>query len=170
MPLMGSGNPGPNGTDEPSPKGDAVVASLNLAAAIAKLIFVTLVAGVVVYACSSANNDHKAAGDTTNSPTTTATPPESIMLGNGTYNMGGIDGKYWGIWSTGPVPSRCVWSIVAQSGYSPASVLDHGISEPGEIAQVNIQPLGDSSALTGESHGIRLRFITSGCGTWRLMD
>ncbi|GJO17870.1 hypothetical protein NJB1507_08390 [Mycobacterium marinum] len=141
---------------------------------LAKGIVVVLVIAVVVYACSRTEDDKQASkgGPTGSSDTTTTTTsrPYETMPGNGTYNMGGVDGKDWGVWGSDATPSVCIWSIVANSAYSPASILDHGRVEPGEAAQVNIQPLGDTSSITGESHGVRLKFITNGCGSWRLMD
>lgn len=115
----------------------------------------------------SAGSPPSSAAPPTASPTV---KPHETMPGDGTYNMGGIDGKSWGVWeSSGGPADNCQWSIRAVSRYTPGELLDSGAAGMGQRARVNIQPLPYSSALTGEAHGFQVVFMTNGCGSWWLV-
>ena len=96
------------------------------------------------------------------------------MAGNGTHEMGGADGKNWGVWesdgTTGVVPGKnCTWSIRSVAQYRPGIVLDEGEAPAGEIVQVSIEPDGDVNSFDGtigdDNH--RLVFMTNNCGAWK---
>lgn len=92
-----------------------------------------------------------------------------VMPGDGTYNMGGMDGKNWGTWASVPQATGCVWSVRAVNPQAPAMELDSGMAEPTERARVTINPPGDVS-LGGDIDGTyQVVFITRGCGSWRLV-
>ncbi|MDV3131223.1 hypothetical protein [Mycobacterium sp. 29Ha] len=85
------------------------------------------------------------------------------MPHNGTYEMGGMDGKDWGPYVAEGGPD-CQWSIRSVAPYRPGIILDSGT-----LPQVNIQADGDVSTFTGlidDDH--RIVFMTSGCGAWQL--
>ncbi|MGH3555056.1 MAG: hypothetical protein ACRDT5_21215 [Mycobacterium sp.] len=99
--------------------------------------------------------------------TTTAAPPRNrTMPGDGTYPMGGVDGKDWGIWQSDGALDGCQWSIRAVSRYAGADVLDSGDAAPGEPVRVDIEPDGGVGVLTGEINGHRIVFATQGCASW----
>ena len=90
------------------------------------------------------------------------------MPGNGTYQMGGIDGKDWGVYEA-TATGNCEWSIRSVARYRPGLVLDSGTAVPGEAVRVNVQPDGDVSSISGEiNKDHRLVFMTNGCGVWHL--
>lgn len=113
---------------------------------------------LTAYACDDGQS-RKPTGSTPTSATS-ALPPYEAIPGDGTYPVGTIDGKNFGIWQSSPAPAECIWSIVAKDNYEPVVVLDHGTGIPGEVARANVQPKGDHPIL----------FITHGCGTWHLVD
>ncbi|MGV7686363.1 hypothetical protein PJN34_19245 [Mycobacterium kansasii] len=136
------------------------------------VVFWLLLAAALLYSCS------KSESSTGESPPTSVPPPSppppppfKTMPGDGTYNMGGADGKDWGMWeSSGGPADNCQWSIRAVSRYTPGQVLDSGEAGMNQQTRVSIQPLPDSSGLTGEAHGFRVVFMTNGCGSWHLVD
>lgn len=90
------------------------------------------------------------------------------MPGNGTHEMGGVDGKNWGVWEA-TAPGPCEWSIRAVRTYAAGEILDSGTAAAGERVQVNFQPDGEVSTFSGliyDDH--RIVFMTSGCGEWHL--
>ncbi len=134
------------------------------------------------------SNDDKSNDDTSAAPTTTpvgglypggptrpGSPPRSAPVddtdyipGNGYHNIGGLDGKYWGIWQSTGSPNECTWSIRLTSPNYGATILDQGGSAANTPVRVNIQPPGDVSSLTGEiDGGGRIVLQTSGCGAWK---
>lgn len=114
--------------------------------------------------------------DSSTSPTTPgqAAPPapadeHTTMPGNGTYEMGGMDGKDWGPYEA-VATGNCQWSIRSVARYRAGLILDEGTAAPGETVRVNIQPDGDVSTWDGmidDDH--RLVFMTNGCGTWQFV-
>jgi hypothetical protein len=93
------------------------------------------------------------------------------MPGNGTYEMGGIDGKDWGVWQAEGAPSAvCEWSIRSVARYRGADILDSRQAGPGEKARVNIQADGDVDSSSGEIGDHRLVFMTHNCGAWRFVS
>lgn len=136
------------------------------------VVFWLLMAAALLYSCSK--SDDSTGGSPSSAPTTITSPAPSqyeTMPGDGTYAMGGADGKNWGIWeSFGGSADNCQWSIRAVSRYTPGQVLDSGGTGTNLSTRVNIQPLPDSSGLTGEAHGFRVVFMTNGCGSWHLVD
>ncbi|WP_019972010.1 hypothetical protein [Mycobacterium sp. 141] len=105
---------------------------------------------------------------TSDDDSTTAPDPDdhSVMMGNGTFNLGGVDGKNWGVYEA-TATGNCQWSIRSVARYRPGLILDRGSAAPGEKVTVNIQPDGDVSAISGEiDSDHRLVFMTNGCGTW----
>lgn len=116
-----------------------------------------------------ATNDKKPAGN--GSDTNAAPPPDpsepSTIVGNGTFNLGGVDGKNWGAYEA-TATGNCQWSIRSVARYRSGLILDSGSAAPGEKVTVNIQADGDVSAVSGEiDDDHRLVFMTNGCGTWR---
>lgn len=135
------------------------------------VVFWLLMAVALLYSCSK-SDDSTGSSPTSAPPTTTSTAPRpyETMPGDGTYAMGGADGKSWGIWeSFGGSADNCQWSIRAVNRYTPGQVLDSGETGTNLQTRVSIQPLPDSSGLTGESHGFRVVFMTNGCGSWHLV-
>jgi hypothetical protein len=104
-------------------------------------------------------------------PGQAAPPPgpndHDAIPGNGTYQMGGIDGKDWGVYEA-TATGNCAWSIRSVARYRPGDVLDSGTARAGERVRVNIQPDGDVNSFTGEIGDHRLVFMTNSCGTWQL--
>lgn len=100
------------------------------------------------------------------SASTSAPSPYKVIEGDGTHQMGGMGGKNWGVWQARNPTGKCVWSIRLINPYTGAIELDSGGSER---TRVSVQPPG-SVSLSGEVDGGRVVFITSGCGTWRLVD
>jgi hypothetical protein len=132
---------------------------------------------LLVGACATilvANDDKKSV---TNSPgsSESSNPVEqpdrsdpAAMVGNGSFNIGGVDGKEWGVYETIATGS-CQWSIRSVSRYREGLIVDTGAGNPGETLTVNIQPDGDVRTFTGEiDDDHRLVFMTNGCGTWRM--
>lgn len=98
-------------------------------------------------------------------------PPDpdspSVMVGNGTFKLGGVDGKNWGVYAA-TATGNCQWSIRSVAPYRDGWILDSGTAAPGENVSVNIQSDGDVNSFTGEIDGDhRLVFMTNSCGTWR---
>lgn len=126
---------------------------------------------ILIGRCGGESNDRASQTSPSESPTQSAAPTSEqplehqFMPGNGTYNMGGMDGKDWGVWESSGGGS-CAWSIRRVTPYEPGEVLDSGEAGPGEKARANIQPDGDVSTFTGEIDGHRLVFMTNGCGSW----
>lgn len=92
----------------------------------------------------------------------------ATMVGNGTFNLGGMDGKDWGVYQA-TATGNCQWSIRSVARYRPGLILDEGTGGPGEQVTVNVQPDGDVSTFSGEiDDDHRLVFMTNGCGTWSM--
>ncbi|MGV7783511.1 hypothetical protein PJN38_24085 [Mycobacterium kansasii] len=157
-------------TTEPGISAIEPAAWFKLASAIAGLIFWLLVIWLMITMCADSKRSASDSSSSLSSFTTPAVQPYETMPGDGTYGMGGIDGKNWGIWQSAGSSSRCQWSIRAVSRYTDGQVLDSGEVGPGVSARVNIQPLGETSLVTGETGGFRIVFMTGGCGSWRLAD
>lgn len=90
--------------------------------------------------------------------------------GNGTHQIGGMDGKNWGVYTaTVPAGSTCQWSIRSVAPYRGGEILNEGQAGAGETVRASIQPDGSVSAITGlidDDH--RIVFMTSGCGSWEV--
>ena len=103
------------------------------------------------------------------SPTDPPPPPEAssydAMPGDGTYQMGGMDGKNWGVWTAVAV-GECKWSVRAVAPGAPGQVLDEGTAPRGERVQVAINPTGDVSLSGMVDDSYRVVFMTNGCGAW----
>ena len=108
-------------------------------------------------------------------PPTSKTPNAwEYIAGNGTHQMGGMDGKNWGEWvsdgTTGVVAGgTCTWSIRSIAADRPGEVLDEGESPAGQPVTVSIQPDGDVSmggSIGPDNH--QLVFMTNNCGAWRI--
>ncbi len=112
-------------------------------------------------------------GTTTPGQAAPATPPaddHATMPGNGTHEMGGMDGKDWGVYEA-TATGNCQWSIRSVARYRPGLILDEGAAAPGETVQVNIQPDGDVGTFDGmidDDH--RLVFMTNSCGNWHFVS
>lgn len=159
-------------SEDLTPRSNSALDTLNLMKAVAGLVFWALVIWITVSMCSSSGDKP---GASTDMPTSTSVTPSSIsqyqtMPGDGTYSMGGIDGKDWGVWQSTGGAGICDWSVRAVNRYTAGRVFDSGEVGPNTPTRVSIQPLGDTSSITGEGHGSRLVFMTSGCGSWRLLD
>jgi hypothetical protein len=101
-------------------------------------------------------------------PTRTEVAPEhEFMPGNGTYQMGGIDGKDWGVWQSDGAEAGCEWSINAVRRYEGGELLDSGQGAPGEHVRVDIEPDGGVGTLDGMIGDHRIVFMTNRCGPWR---
>ncbi|OBJ72300.1 hypothetical protein [Mycobacterium colombiense] len=118
---------------------------------------------------SSSNTDKRS-----NSGTFGQAPPSAVeedhrtMARSGTYQMGGIDGKDWGVYQA-TATGNCEWSIRSVARYRAGLILDSGTAGPGETVRVNIQADGDVSSWSGEiNNDHRLVFMTNGCGVWQL--
>ncbi|MGV0656414.1 hypothetical protein ABQE48_21365 [Mycolicibacterium thermoresistibile] len=102
-------------------------------------------------------------------PTTPAADDHATIPGDGTHQMGGMDGKDWGVYEA-TATSNCQWSIRSVARYRPGLVLDEGTAAPGETVRVNIQPDGKVSVWDGTINGDhRLVFMTNGCGKWQFV-
>ncbi len=107
------------------------------------------------------------------SPTSKTPNAWEYMAGNGTHQMGGVDGKNWGEWvsdgTTGVVAGgTCTWSIRSVAQDRPGIVLDQGEAPSGEKVRVVINPDGDGSSdgTIGEDNH-RIVFMTNNCGAWK---
>lgn len=90
------------------------------------------------------------------------------MPGDGTYPMGGVDGKDWGFYqSTGGNQGTCSWSVRRVNPDAGADILDSGEAAAGETSTVNIQPDGHVSIWDGTIDGSRIVFMTNNCGAWQ---
>lgn len=154
---------------EPEPNASAEPAGVRPGSARGRLALIGALGFAVwllVTMCSS-NGDHSTSPSMSAAPS--APPTHETMPGDGTYSIGGIDGKDWGVWESvgGADNHGCQWSIRAVNRYTAGQILDSGETGVNLQTRVNIQPLPDSSSITGESHGFRVVFMTSGCGSWR---
>lgn len=130
---------------------------------------------VVMSMCSNSASDR--AGDRGSRPATATTTkraaaeqPWKLIPGDGTHQMGGMDGKNWGTWEA-TATGDCQWSIRAVRSYAGGQVLDEGTAAAGQSVRVNIQPDGKVSATSGMIDGDhRIVFMTSGCGAWRFVS
>ena len=119
------------------------------------------------------SQDDSSTGKTTPGQAAPAAPPaddHATMPGNGTHEMGGMDGKDWGVYEA-TATGNCQWSIRSVARYRPGLILDEGTAAPGETVRVNIQPDGDVSTWDGtidDDH--RLVFMTNGCGKWAFVQ
>ena len=126
-------------------------------------VWTVVVVGVVVFFAASLGwegdpPEREPATAATTSPRTSAAPsPWKLIEGDGTHKMGGLDGKYWGVWQARNPSGSCVWSVRLVRPHTGALVLDEG---DGTAARVSVQPVD----------GGRVVFMTSGCGTWRMVD
>lgn len=94
------------------------------------------------------------------------TDSPSVMSGNGTFKLGGVEGKNWGVYEA-RATGNCQWSIRSIARYREGWILDSGSAATGEKVTVHIQPDGDVNSFTGQIDGDhQLVFMTSGCGTW----
>ena len=141
------------------------------------LILTLVVFAWVANQCSSPSKNSSSRNKSSSasaSPTSRAPDPWKWMPGNGTYEMGGADGKNWGVWvsdgTTGVKPGKpCTWSIVSVARYRGGEVLDQGEAPAGQKATADIEPDGDVHSFDGtigEDHH-RLVFMTSNCGAWK---
>jgi hypothetical protein len=87
------------------------------------------------------------------------------MPGDGTYQMGGMDGKNWGVWTAVAV-EECTWSVRAVTPGAPGQVLNEGTAQRGERVRVAINPSGDVSLGGMVDDSYRVVFMTNGCGAW----
>jgi hypothetical protein len=88
------------------------------------------------------------------------------MPGDGTFKMGGIDGKDWGLYQA-TATGNCERSIRSVARYRPGLILDSGAAGPGEAVRVNIQSDGHVDSWSGEfNDDHRLVFMTNACGAW----
>jgi hypothetical protein len=129
----------------------------------------------VVGACVTVlivTTDDKPTNNSGSAGSVSAAPPAdpddpSDMAGNGTFNLGGVDGKNWGVYEA-TATGNCQWSIRSVARYREGLILDSGTGIPGENVSVNIQPDGDVNSVTGQiDDDHRLVFMTNGCGSWR---
>ncbi|SHQ74720.1 Uncharacterised protein [Mycobacteroides abscessus subsp. abscessus] len=91
----------------------------------------------------------------------------SVMSGNGTFKLGGVEGKNWGVYEA-RATGNCQWSIRSVARYREGWILDSGTAATGEKVTVDIQPDGDVNSFTGQiNDDHRLVFMTNGCGIWR---
>ncbi|GLP83640.1 hypothetical protein [Mycobacterium antarcticum] len=138
------------------------------------LLLLGLVVFVVIIANQGGGKDkdgRESASSTDSAPTTTTSfDTHDVMSHNGTWELGGMDGRDWGVYSsTVPAGSTCTWSIRSVARYRPGIVLDEGTAGPGESVRVSIEPDGDVSAISGQiDDDHRLVFMTSGCGRWSM--
>lgn len=134
------------------------------------VIIVLLGIGWLGSQCSKDDKAEKAGAKSSTPTTTTTRAPldNEVMRGDGYHQMGGIDGKDWGVWVSTGSPQPCTWSIRVTDPYGPATILREGTAEPGQPARVAINPPGDISSISGEvkATGGRVVFQTSGCGSW----
>lgn len=88
--------------------------------------------------------------------------PAWKRIPSGTHEMGGMNGKNWGVWETGGArgDDGCNWSVRMIDPNGPAIVLDEGTAGRGENVRVVVNPI----------RGEKLVFMTSGCETWKFVD
>lgn len=131
-----------------------------------------LVGGCVAVMVAVSSEDDSSTGTTTPGQAAPAAPPfddHATIPGNGTHEMGGMDGRDWGVYEA-TVTGNCKWSIRSVARYRPGLILDEGTAAPGETVRVNIQPDGDVNSWDGiidSDH--RLVFMTNGCGKWQFV-
>lgn len=131
-----------------------------------------LVGSCVAVMVAVSSKDDSSTGTTTPGQAAPAAPPvddHATMSGNGTHEMGGMDGKDWGVYEA-TATRNCQWSIRSVARYRPGLILDEGTATPGDTVRVDIQPDGDVSSWDGtinDDH--RLVFMTSGCGKWEFV-
>jgi hypothetical protein len=129
-----------------------------------------LVGGCVAVMVAVSSQDDSSTGTTTPGQAAPPAPPadeHATIPGNGTHEMGGMDGKDWGVYEA-TATGNCQWSIRSVARYRPGLILDEGTAAPGETVRVNIQADGDVSTWDGmidDDH--RLVFMTNGCGRWQ---
>ena len=129
-------------------------------------IVLILAVGWLGSQCSK-DDEPSAKSESTTTSTSRAPYPHQVMDGDGYHNIGGIDGKDWGIWESTGSPQPCQWSIRLTSPYAGATVLREGNSPPNTPTRASIQPPGDVSSITGQTDGGgRVVFQTHGCGRW----
>ncbi|AVO24498.1 hypothetical protein SEA_ALEXPHANDER_48 [Mycobacterium phage Alexphander] len=140
-----------------------------------KVMVTALAVLAVVGIVSTRNNnddDDRSASQTTTPTTTTTRPnPYRTIPGDGTHNMGGIDGKDWGTYTATIPPGSpgCTWAVVSIADYRGGETLREGEASSGTV-RANIQPDGVAS-WTGTINGDhRIMFRTSGCGTWTMTE
>ncbi|OBB33578.1 hypothetical protein A5792_10675 [Mycolicibacterium peregrinum] len=94
--------------------------------------------------------------------TTEAIDPWKSMPNDGTFKMGGVDGKNWGVWKSdgARADDGCEWSIRVIDPNGPAIVLDEGTTGRNQNAQVAINPV----------KGANIVFVTNGCQPWSIVD
>lgn len=94
------------------------------------------------------------------------------MPGDGTYEMGGVDGKDWGLYESagGSGPGPCTWSIRAVRRYDAAEELASGETPPGEKVSVDIEPDGGVGVWDGMIGDHRIVFVTNNCGAWQVKN
>jgi hypothetical protein len=131
-----------------------------------------LVGGCVAVMVAVSSQDDSSTGKTTPgqaSPTTPSFDDHTTMPGNGTHEMGGMNGRDWGVYEA-TATGNCQWSIRSVARYRPGLILDEGTAAPGQTVRVNIQPDGDVSSWDGIIDGDhRLVFMTNGCGKWEFV-
>lgn len=142
------------------------------------IVLYVIVFGALVWLmqqCSNPSSDRSSTSSkssSSSSPSTTEAPAAwKYMAGDGTHQMGGVDGKNWGVWVSGggTPPGNCTWSIRSVSRYRPGEVLDEGEAPAYQRVTVDIEPDGDVHSYDGtigaDNH--RLVFMTNNCGAWR---
>lgn len=141
---------------------------------------ILLVAGLwLASQCTSTKTENTSGSSSSSSSSTPARTSETpaayeFMPGNGTHEMGGVDGKNWGTWesdgTTGVTPgTNCTWSIRSVAPNRGGEILEEGQTPSGQPATVNIQPDGGVSTFDGtigdDNH--RIVFMTNNCGAWK---
>lgn len=132
-----------------------------------------LIGGCVAVMVAVSSEDGSSTGTTTpgqSAPAAPAVDDHATIPGNGTHEMGGMDGKDWGVYEA-TATGNCQWSIRSVAPYRPGLILDEGSAAPGEVVRVNIQADGDVSSWDGmidDDH--RLVFMTNGCGKWQFVS
>lgn len=102
---------------------------------------------------------------TRNLPAQASSNDYDSIPANGTHQMGGMDGKNWGVWSA-TAAGDCTWSVRAVFPDAPGEVLQEGTATAGERVRVVINPPGDVDLDGMVDDTYRLVFMTSGCGPW----
>ncbi len=132
-----------------------------------------LVGGCVVVMVAMSGHHDSSTGPTTPGQAAPAAPTfddHATIPGNGTHQMGGMDGRDWGVYQA-TATGNCQWSIRSVARYRGGLVLDEGSAAPGETVRVNIQPDGDVNTWDGTINGDhRLVFMTNSCGKWQLVN
>jgi hypothetical protein len=129
-----------------------------------------LVGGCVVAMVAVSGQHDSSTGTTTPGQAAPPADDHATIPGNGTHQMGGMDGKNWGVYQA-TATGNCQWSIRSVASYRPGVVLDEGTAAPGETVRVNIQPDGDVNTWDGTIDGDhRLVFMTNSCGKWQLVN